>query len=257
MLGIRLIPILFLLSSNAQTQEAGQGIFNSTCAACHGLDGRGGEHAPNIATDPRAKGLADRDLQRIVQNGIPSAGMPGFASSLGKQRIEAVIGYLRTLQGQGPALKVSGDSEHGRQLFFGEAGCSSCHAVAGPGGFLGGDLSSYGETHTASEIRSAIVDPDKNVDSRRRVVTVVTRSGVKHSGAIRNEDNFSLQVQAADGKLLFFDKSGVLRIERAQKSVMPSDYESRLGSKGIDDIVSYLLKSAANISAAPKEDEHE
>ena len=83
----------------------------------------------------------------------------------------------------------------------------------------------------------------------------VSRGGVKYTGAIRNEDNFSIQIQAADGNLLFFDKSRVLHIERPQKSVMPSDYGSRLGAKGIDDIVSYLVKASANVTTAPKEEE--
>jgi len=36
-------------------QPPGAAIFASNCATCHGADGRGGEHAPNIATAPEVQ----------------------------------------------------------------------------------------------------------------------------------------------------------------------------------------------------------
>ncbi|HEX4228263.1 MAG TPA: c-type cytochrome [Bryobacteraceae bacterium] len=226
-------------------QQVGQQQF-ARCATCHGLDGRGGEHAPNIATDPKAQALSDRDLMRIVRSGIPSAGMPEFGSSLDSSQIRAVVDYLRILQGQRKAaVVVSGDPADGRLLFFGSAGCSGCHAVNGEGGFLGADLSAYGGTHTPTEIREAIVDPNKNLDRRHGTVIAVTKTGQTFTGVLRNEDNFSLQMQTADGSFHFFDKAELARLEHPARSMMPSQYESKLGSKNLDDIVSYLVKSAA------------
>lgn len=63
--------MLVLLSMHPlQAQQPGALTFASNCAACHGADGRGGEHAPNIATAPEVQHLADTDLAGIIRNGI-------------------------------------------------------------------------------------------------------------------------------------------------------------------------------------------
>ena len=225
------------------SDPAGQRLFSSTCAGCHGLDGRGGEHAPNIATDTNTQRLTDPELARIVRNGIPAAGMPGFSSSFKDGQITTVVRYLRVLQGQGREAQapLTGDPNRGRVLFFGSAGCSECHMVEGHGGFLGPDLSGYGKAHSPANIRESIVDPDKNLDTRRGAVIVFTRAGKKYAGVIRNEDNFSLQMQAKDGNFYLFDKSELVRIERPARSIMPSQYGSKLTGSELDDLVSFLM----------------
>ncbi len=222
----------------------GQQTF-SACAACHGLDGRGGEHAPNIATDPNVQRMSDAAIFTIVRNGIPAAGMPGFSRLLSDRQIQEVLHYLRTLQGSGEKGKVTGNTKQGRELFVGQAGCAECHMVNGRGGFFAADLSAYGSAHSAADIREAIVDPDKKLDPRRGTVSVVTRGGTTYRGALRNEDNFSLQMQTTDGHFHLFDKSDLARIDHESKSFMPHDYGSKLTSSELNDLVSYLAQTTS------------
>lgn len=250
---LAVLPFALCGLTFCEPQQVGQEQF-ARCIGCHGLDGHGGEHGPNIATDPKVQALSDRDLIHIVRAGIPSAGMPEFGSSFDEAQIRAVIAYLRILQGRAKAVSVTGDPEHGRALFFGSAGCSVCHTVAGQGGFLGADLSAYGSSHAPAEIREAIVDPNKNSDPRHGTVIVVMRTDDKFTGVLRNEDNFSLQMQTADGTFHFFDKASLERIERPAQSLMPSQYESKLGSKNLDDIVSYLMNSSTKQSPFTQKD---
>ena len=63
-------------------------MFESVCATCHGLDGRGGERGPNVATRAEVQQLSDADTLRILQAGIPAAGMPAF-SALGVPKRQA------------------------------------------------------------------------------------------------------------------------------------------------------------------------
>lgn len=224
----------------------GQQLFSSTCAGCHGLDGRGGEHAPNIATNSDVQMLSDAALLHIVRNGIPAAGMPGFGSSFDDAQLKAVVGYLRVLQGKGQAVSVEGSPERGRALFFGSAQCSRCHMLGGQGGFIGADLTAYGATHSASEIREAITDPNKNLDPRRGTVAVMTRDGRKYVGMVRNEDNFSLQMQTADGAFHLFNKADLSQVEHQARSLMPSQYGTTLTPDEIDNLVSYLIKRAVS-----------
>lgn len=238
----------FLLRSQpaGNSTRTGQQTFNSTCSGCHGLDGQGGEHAPNIATSPKIQQLSDADIVRIVENGIPSAGMPAFGKSLKRDQIDAVVEYLRTLGGKGGSHRVAGNPESGRALFFGSAKCSDCHMMNGRGGFIGADLSSYGANQTPVQIREAIVNPGKNTDPAHRPVLVTVRDGRKYNGMVRNEDNFSLQLQSMDGTFHFFEKSNVARIERQAAPLMPGNYGSTLSASSLDDIVSYLITDAKN-----------
>src|ERR1700722_4088449 len=114
----------------------GKQTFASTCANCHGLDGRGGERAPNIAENPRVLKLSDVSIAPIIQNGIPGTGMPQF-HALQVVDVRAVVTYLRSLQGTKQSLKLPGDPVRGQTIFFAnKAGCSGCHMVAGNGGFI-------------------------------------------------------------------------------------------------------------------------
>jgi cytochrome c oxidase cbb3-type subunit 3 len=218
----------------------GQRIFASTCAACHGLDARGGERGPDIANKREIQQLPDEALLRIIQDGKVGTGMPAFRS-LGIAQIQAVVRHLRSLQGRAVAEQLPGDQEHGKALFFGKPGCSQCHMANGEGGFIGSDLSSYGGARSGDDIRSAITDPDKNLDPRKRPVTVTTLNGKTQTGMARNEDNFSLQIQALDGTFHFFTKSKLRNIEYQARSLMPSEYGSRLSRQELDDLVSYLM----------------
>src|ERR1700723_4519743 len=104
-------------------QQPGAAIFAANCAGCHGADGRGGEHAPNIATAPEVQHMLDRELAGITRYGISGAAMPAF-STLKPQEIADVVRYLRTLQGRGDIVKLPGDPIPWKALFFHKAHCS-------------------------------------------------------------------------------------------------------------------------------------
>lgn len=234
--------------------DAGRRIFSTSCAACHGIDGRGGEHAPNIATRPEIQRLSDQQLFHIVHDG--SGPMPAFGTMFSGAQIRAVVQYLRFLQGsRGPAA-MPGDPKVGKALFFGKAGCSGCHMVRGEGGFIAEDLTNYAATKSPAEIRSAIVSPAGDVYQRDRLATVKTKSGETIQGLVRNEDNFSLQLQSLDGSFHLLDKSDIRSIAHNANPLMPSDYGTKLSSRQIDAIVSYLMSvAAAAPSKPPKRDD--
>jgi len=242
-------------AADNRAPQAGQQLFSLSCAGCHGLDGRGGEHGPNIATTSEVQRLGDRDILRIVRDGIPGAGMPAFRSKFDDAQLKAVLSYVRVLQGKNAAVSVPGNPEKGHSLFFGKARCSECHMVGGNGGFIGPDLSGYGAEHSPDVIRSAIVDPNKNLDPRHRTITAVTRDGKKYTGRALNEDNFSLQLQTLDGAFHFFDKSTLAHLEHEARSIMPSNYGSMLSSEDLDDLVSYVMTSAARQTPKTGEDD--
>jgi cytochrome c oxidase cbb3-type subunit III len=233
---------------SAQGQNARQ-IFATTCAACHGLDGMGSERAPNIITNSQVQKLSADELFSVISGGVPGTGMPGF-QRLGKPTITSLVAYVKGLQGKNQTAPVTGDPKAGEALFFGSAQCSTCHMASGRGGFIAPDLSTYGQTHSAEQIKSTIVNPNAS-DTVKPMVTATTSNGENYAGIVRNEDNFSLQLQSEDGAFHFLSKADLKTIERGHESIMPSDYSSRLSAAQLNDIVSYLL-SLANASPAQR-----
>ena len=240
-----MVLICALAVSQAQTaaDNAGRKNFESSCASCHGLNGKGGEHAPDIATSPDIVGLSDSEILRVLREGKPQAGMPPFAG-LGTAKLFDILDYLRFLQGKRRASRVVGSAEKGKEVFFGKTGCSVCHMVHGSGGFLGPDLSDYGASHSADEIRSAIVSAEKRPGIHKGLAKATTRDGRQISGLVRNEDNLSVQLQAQDGTFYSLDKSDLSQLTFDSEPVMSDNYGMKLSKSDLDELLGYLLSVA-------------
>jgi cytochrome c oxidase cbb3-type subunit III len=222
--------------------------FTGICAACHGTDGHGGERGPDIA--PRAvAGRSDERLFRTVKNGISETGMPNFAY-LGDEKIEAIVAYLRELQGNSAPLPMPGNPGSGEKLFQGEARCAQCHMAEGLGGFIADDLSAFAAGLSPADIRRAILSPPRNERRRGREgsagdkVMVTLADGSSLNGVLRNEDNFSLQIQSEDGAFHLVQKADVAKVKATEPGEGHAEFGKSLTAKQMDDLVSYLMKVA-------------
>lgn len=229
--------------------ELGRSTFNSTCAACHGLDGRGSDKGVNISGTEKMRRLSDAQILGLISEGIPGTGMPAFRT-LNANQLRALVAYLRSLQGKFEASTPTGDLKHGKEIFFGKGECANCHTVSGEGGFMGPDLSGYGSTASAATIRDEVTKARKSPQQGYRPAVLTTTGGERLEGLIRNEDNFSLQFQTRDGIFHLFQKSELRSIERQESSLMPSDYAERLSASDLNDLVAYLISASANSSKA-------
>ncbi len=222
------------------SSSEGRQLFEAACAGCHGLDGRGGERGPDIVTRQQIVQMPDADISEILRSGRPAAGMPPFGS-LGEAKLKELLAYLRTLQGKGTVAALPGDPRNGKTLFFGKARCSECHMMQGTGGFLGRDLSVYGASLSPAEVRSNILRPGEASNKANKTAVVDMRDSTRFSGVIRNEDNFSIQLQSPDGTFHFLNRSDVTQVTFLAQPIMPSDYDKTLTSSELNDVVSYLL----------------
>ena len=235
---------------------AGRQIFSTYCSGCHGLDGSGTQRAPSLSAGSSLERLTPTAIEHIISDGVPANGMPAF-HALGEEKIRSILAYLDHLRGKQNTPTLVGDPEKGRQIFFGSVGCSFCHSVAGNGGFIAPDLTSYAQNHSPEQTKAAITDSGAR-NSTLVVVNVTTVGGDKYRGVIRNEDNFSIQIQLLDGGFRFLPKSRLRRIDREPQSLMPADYGQTLTVTQLDDLVSYLTREGKRSrSALNKEEDYE
>jgi len=94
-LAASIIAVVCAARVGAQNVDPGRRVFASRCAACHGTEGGGGELGPSIVA--RIPLRTDADLEAVIREGLPGAGMPSFAN-LTKTESADLIVFLRTLR---------------------------------------------------------------------------------------------------------------------------------------------------------------
>jgi alcohol dehydrogenase (cytochrome c) len=80
---------------SAQTVASGRTTFVNRCAGCHGTDGNGGELGPSIAT--RVPIRSDAELTTLLRDGLPTLGMPAFATLTAAESAD-LVRYVRTIK---------------------------------------------------------------------------------------------------------------------------------------------------------------
>src|SRR5688572_10302209 len=100
-----------------------------------------------------------------------------------------------------PALTQGGDWKKGRELFFGDAKCSTCHVVRGEGTRLGPDLSNLVHLNPESVLRD-IVEPNATINPDHVSYMVDVKNGGKLAGLLRREGEDLRVVENAEKSTL-------------------------------------------------------
>ncbi|MGA8492178.1 MAG: c-type cytochrome [Terriglobales bacterium] len=247
-------------SGDPKAAKAGEFEFRINCAFCHGLGARGGGRGPDLTRAHKRHGDSDADLFQNISQGIPGTVMPangtnGQGVGMTDEEIWQIITYLRSIQVQSPAKPV-GNAAHGRELFYGDANCSSCHMVEGNGGRLGPDLTAVGTARTVDSLVESVrnpskrlawglTEPTKEFAQEYQTVTVVTPDGHEIKGVTLNEDQFSLQMMDTAEHIHLFEKDKLRSIQKSRESLMPVYTPALLSDQDLDDIIAFLLSGGA------------
>ena len=78
-----------------------EGIFQTTCAACHLKDG-GGSVGPNLTDDYWMHGGSIKDVFKTIKYGWPDKGMKSWKDDYSPKQIAALSSYIKTLKGTKP-----------------------------------------------------------------------------------------------------------------------------------------------------------
>ena len=215
---------------------AGARLFRTNCAVCHGRNGEGGR-GPNLAEGKFRHGSSDAALLRTIMTGIPGTEMPGLFYS--GERLWQIIAFLRWLGRRTSPALLPGDPGRGERLFQGKGGCTQCHMLNGEGGRLGPALSDIGALRSPEQLRTSIVKPNAEVNSRYWPVQVSGQGGQSISGVRMNEDTYSIQVMDMRENLHSFWKRDLREVKLKKTSLMPG-YEAMFSRSELDDLVAYL-----------------
>jgi putative heme-binding domain-containing protein len=240
-----LLPFAFYARPKQDLQaniEAGRKLYLGSCSMsyCHGNAGAGGG-GPNL----KDREFSERYLNRVISEGIPGTGMPGFKNRYNKDQIAQIVVYVRSLypnntnqksvntsdSGEeqftktapkseataGPEPKpaepiessdLRGDARSGREIFFDTTqtqNCRVCHTVQGIGGKVGPDLSEIAGK-SPREILRGIVAPHTEVSEKYLTIVITTTKGERFTGVKRDENEKTVRL---------FDTSKLPPVSRA------------------------------------------
>jgi putative heme-binding domain-containing protein len=217
--------------------EAGARLYTGACAGCHGPNGDQ-VGTVNLRTGTFRRAASDRDLRRIISEGIPDAGMP--AHKYAQPQLAALVAYIRTMGDANGGPVTLGDASQGKLVFEGKGGCTRCHRVNGRGSRVAPDLSDIGAQRSATAIERSILDPTSAMIPINRPVRITTKDGRTIKGRRLNEDSFSVQLLDETESLVSVDKADLREYTIFDKSTMPS-YKATLSQEEIADLVAFLV----------------
>ncbi len=247
-------------AGDAKVAKLGEYQFRSNCAFCHGLGARGGGRGPDLTRAQKHHGNTDAELFRNIHDGIAGTAMPaatngGIGVGMSDEEIWQVVTYIRSVEKKATAAET-GDAAHGKELFYGPAGCWTCHMVNGKGGRLGPDLTSTGASRSveyltdslrnpSKRLAEGISEPLKDFSQEYETVTVVTSDGTKLQGVVLNEDSFTVQMRDTREQLHAFEKNKLRSYVKTRESLMPAYDAKALPEKELKDLIAFLLAASA------------
>src|SRR5260370_35945535 len=116
---------LFIDYAAAQTMEAGKRQYLARCVNCHGEDGSGGRHGPNIVDVQRPRATSQEAVRTLILKGIPDGGMPAFQIS--DEEAGAIPAYVMRLKQPARVGASPGDSVAGERCFAAEGKDARLH----------------------------------------------------------------------------------------------------------------------------------
>jgi PQQ-dependent dehydrogenase (methanol/ethanol family) len=229
--------------------------FDQLCAGCHGEGGEGGDRAPALVNNRRLRSRNVSQIQDLIKNGT-TGGMPAFP--LPEKELQPLAAWVHSFNASAYSDRPPGDVESGRQFFFGNGKCATCHMVHGRGKATGPDLSDIGLKSTVREIELVLDNPTAQMgmhttpscpswafcpDVAWAVVNVRLRNGSTLRGFARSQAEHDLQLQTFDGRMHLLTDADYREITREKQSYMPP---LKATAEERRNVVAYLSSLAGN-----------
>jgi putative heme-binding domain-containing protein len=135
---------------------------------------------------------------------------------------------------------VKGNWLHGRRVFFGDAGCGTCHTVRGEGIAFGPDLSNLIFRDRESVLQD-ILNPSATINPDHTGTTVKFKDGAEVNGipTTINDEKIVLRLPA-NGELVR-PRRDVVSIEPMKNSLMTETFGQSMTAEQREDLLTFLL----------------
>jgi putative heme-binding domain-containing protein len=136
-----------------------------------------------------------------------------------------------------------GDPERGRLLFFGtKASCSACHRIGKEGGNIGPNLAGIGDIRSRRDLLEAVAFPSASFARNFEPYTVVSKSGIAHSGIISRTTSDAIYLTTGERTMIRIPRSEIEEdgITPARVSIMPQGLDRQLEPAELTDLLAYL-----------------
>jgi putative heme-binding domain-containing protein len=148
-------------------------------------------------------------------------------------------GSLDSLERKIPEI-AGGNWDAGRELFRGKAACITCHTLRGEGFAVGPDLNNLVHRDYASVLRD-IAEPSAAINPDAVGYNVTLKQGEPVTGTRVGEDEHTLSIAQAGGKIAKLKKSDIVKVEPMTVSLMPEGMDKALTPAELRDLMTYLL----------------
>jgi mono/diheme cytochrome c family protein len=86
----------------------GKGLFETSCAECHGGAGTGGGGAPTLNSEEFLSGANDAQIEALIAGGVSGTDMSAWGLDYGgtmtQEQVRQIVTYLRTLEPKAPSI---------------------------------------------------------------------------------------------------------------------------------------------------------
>jgi putative membrane-bound dehydrogenase-like protein len=134
-------------------------------------------------------------------------------------------------------MPAKADAMRGGKLFA--KSCATCHKFGGVGENVGPDLASVGDK-SPQGLLTAILDPNRAVESRYINYLATTKAGLSYNGILSSETSTSITLVSADGKSHQLLRNELDELSSTGKSLMPEGLEKDLTPQDIADIIEHV-----------------
>ncbi len=181
---------------------------------------------PRADLDPTRVGR----LRRHAEPGIRKRAVSVLADLVPKAR-RVVLERYRASLGR------DGDPRRGREVF--RKNCTACHRVDRLGVDVAPDISDS-RRWSREQLLLSILDPNRAVDSNYFSYSVVTSSGVVHTGLVASETPTAVSLRQPEGKIVSVLRSNIEVLKSNGVSLMPEGLEKNVSRGQMADLLSFL-----------------
>lgn len=137
-------------------------------------------------------------------------------------------------------VKLTGDPENGRLVYFTHGTCHKCHMVKALGREIGPNLTEIGSKLSPEAMFESMLYPSAAITHNYEAWTVVLASGTTANGLLVSRTDDEISIKGDDALVRTFRHDDIEELIQQQISLMPADLQKVLSTQELADIVAYM-----------------